>query len=87
MSDEIELIEVKKGRFMQRDEAIRKGYSWVWLQLADKPKKDAPFWGAAGLEPIILIAITAYVGYLITPYIHAGVSLIINPVFDLIRQM
>ena len=84
--NEIELIEVKKGRFMRRDEALAKGYNWVWLQLAEKPKKGESAWGAAGLAPIIVIALSLYMMSWIMPVIKAGAVVVINPIFEIIRQ-
>jgi hypothetical protein len=65
---------------MEREEAINQGYN-LWLS-PGRPKKGESFWGAAGIEPIIVIVISVWIASYIVPAIHSGVHAILGPVFQ-----
>lgn len=72
MSDEIELIQVGRDKWMTREEAARKGYN-LW-HIEGYHEKDAPFWGSEGLWSLLTIALVICFIQIFAPIIHGGVS-------------
>lgn len=82
---EVDLIEIKRGKWMTRDEAIRKGYNFLALSLAEsrnRTTKNASIWGAAGIEPILVLALSLYIMSWIVPVIKSGVDAVVEPVAE-----
>ena len=72
ISDEIEMLQVDRNKWMTREEAARKGYN-LW-HLECEPEKDAPFWGTEGLWPLLTIALVIWFTQLVGPIVHGGVD-------------
>ncbi len=75
MSDknELELVEIKKGRFLTRREALRKGYDLIWLDIG-KPKPGQPIIPPGGLGRLAQLA-----GIIAFAY---GAGFVIRPITD-----
>jgi len=72
MSDEIELIQVGRNKWMTRGEAIQEGYNL--LAIDSNPQKEASFWGSEGLWPLLTIALVIWFTHLLAPIVYGGVD-------------
>lgn len=72
MSDEIDMLQVGRNKWMTREEAAQKGYN-LW-HIEGYPEKGAPFWGSEGLWPLLTLALVLWFAQIVAPIIRSGVD-------------
>lgn len=71
--NELDLVEIKKGRFITREEALRRGYYFVWLDMG-KPKPNQPVIPDGGISRLLQVAAIIAFAY--------GAAFVIRPITD-----
>ncbi len=77
MPDDIEMVDVKRGRFLTPQEADRQGYN-PWLRTGPV-EKGASVWGGEGLWPILRIILVVAAASWLTPFVYKYIA---SPIVD-----